>query len=110
MIVYEIENSVNGVLNALFESYVRKEVPDLVMANGSNYQVHFDTKIYQIASDNERAQRVKIAVMKYSNEYTMDMVRTVLRSCSDAKYTVCFNYLRAIIEKKRDVAYELGSL
>ena len=108
MIVYEIEKSLTGLLSALFESYVYKEVPDLVSADGC-YQVKFDTVIRQIKPDEERANRVKVAVMKYSNEYTFDMVRVVLRSCSERKYTVCFNYLRGIIENRRDIAYELGS-
>ena len=108
MIVYEIENSLEGVLTALFDSYLYKEVPDLVTSS-NRYQTRLDSVIREVKTDAEKVERVKRSVMKYSNEKTIDMARVVMHSSLLSKGTVTFNYLRKIIEEKREIAYDLGS-
>jgi probable DNA metabolism protein len=108
MIVYEIENSLEGVLTAIFDSYLNKEVPDIVTSS-NRYQARIDSVVRLIKTDNEKAERVKRSVMKYSSEKTIDMARVVMRSSLLSKSTVVFNYLRKIIEEKREIALDLGS-
>ncbi len=109
MIIYEIENSLEGVLSAIFDSYLYKEVPDLVTSS-DRYQSRLDSVVRAIKTDNEKAERVKRSVMKYSCEKNIDMARVVMRSSLLSKSTVVFNYLRKIIEEKREIAYDLGSI
>ena len=108
MIVYEVEESLEGVLSAVFESYLRVEVPDLVMTS-AGYQIDLDTKIRRVENNDERINRVKKAVMLHAGEHTIDVLRVVMRSDNKLKATACFNYIKEIIDKKKDVAFELAN-
>ena len=108
MIVYEVEESLEGVLSAVFESYLWAEVPDLVMTS-TEYQIDLETKIRKIENSEERINRVKKAIMLHAGEHTIDCLRIVMRSNNKLKATACFNYIKEIIDKKKDVAFELAN-
>ena len=95
MIVYEVEESLEGVLSAVFESYLRVEVPDLVMTS-AGYQIDLDTKIRRVENNDERINRVKKAVMLHAGEHTIDVLRVVMRSDNKLKATACFNYIKEL--------------
>lgn len=108
MIVYEVEESLEGVLSAVFESYSKREVPDIV-ATSQGYQMDLDTTIREIKTDDERVNRVKKAIMLHAGEHTVDILRVVMRSESKLKGTVCFNYIKEIIDRKKDIYFELAN-
>lgn len=108
MIVYEVEESLEGVLSAVFESYAKREVPDLVMTS-SEYQIDLDTTIRKIENNEERINRVKKAIMTYAGEYVINVLRVVMRSESRLKATTCFNYIKEIVDKKKNVSFELAN-
>ena len=62
MIIYEIEKSLDGVCSAIFNAYIKNEIPDVVTAK-NEYQVGFSTKIYRIKTDKTWADRVKTAII-----------------------------------------------
>ena len=87
MIVYEIENSLEGVLTAIFDSYLNKEVPDIVTSS-NRYQARIDSVVRLIKTDNEKAERVKRSVMKYSSEKTIEAYSGEFTTKSDVTMDV----------------------
>lgn len=108
MKIYEIEGTRDGVFTAVYESYVNKELPDLVTAQKS-YAVEFFSEIKDVKTDKIKANKVKQVVLRYANERVLDDVGLVMRSCSDAKETVIFNFVRAIIDGRRNAAFDFKS-
>ena len=107
MIVYEIEKSLDGVCSAIFNAYVKNEVPDVVTAK-NEYQVGFTTKIYRIKTDKNWADRVKTAIIKYTNEYTLDRIKHTLLSCEDRACQVSFDIIKLMMDKRRDITFDLA--
>ena len=107
MIIYEIEKSLNGVCSAIFNAFTKNEVPDVVTAK-NEYQVGFTTKIYKIKPDAINADRVKTAIIKYSNEYTLDMIKHALLCADDFACQATFNYIKLMMDLRRDIAFDLA--
>ena len=108
MKVYEIENGRDGIFTAVYDSYLNKETPDLVTSE-SMYAIEFLSEVSAIKTDKVKASKVRSAVLKYSSEKVLDDIGIVLLSCSDAKETVIFNFVKSIIDNKRNVSYDFGS-
>jgi probable DNA metabolism protein len=107
MIIYEIDNTLFGLYSAVFESYEKKEIPDIVTSKPL-YQMPIGTKIKKIETDEKKANRVQTAIIKYAGEDTVQMLKIALKSCLDEKETICFNYIKKVIDSQKDIAFDYG--
>ena len=111
MIVYKIEDSVDGLLSAVFYSYKYKETPDIVTTE-NYYQSALLDNFKEISTDKERADRVRKKLDTVCGKDFLSAVEVGFRSSEKLKGTICFKYVVRAIEENRDISfdYALGTV
>ncbi|MBR2613998.1 MAG: TIGR03915 family putative DNA repair protein [Clostridia bacterium] len=100
MLYYKIENSVDGILSAIFESFLKKEYPDNLVFGGFEVSI-FDT-LKEIKVDEERVKRVKSALNKY-NQFALEKISYAFRYGEDIKLKIIFDFAYITIDKKKNL-------
>ena len=67
MKLFLIDNNIDGILSALFYSFVEKIIPDDVV-DKRTYQPRIDALSINIPTEKEKAERVKTALFKYGGD------------------------------------------
>ena len=88
--IYIIENSLENLLTAVFESYKNKDKQVSIFTNTCQTSCLEETKI--IKTDGEKANRVEKALRKILN-YSYNHIKLAFRSGETSKNTVIFNYI-----------------
>ena len=57
MIIYRFDGSMDGLLTAVFDSFVRKESPELLLGPEGEMPLFYDT-LHEVVTDGEKSQRV----------------------------------------------------
>jgi probable DNA metabolism protein len=102
MTVFSFDNTFEGLLTLIFESYRLKLFPDAI--SGSNGEQPFlFSEIIQIGTEEDKAERVwnKI-VEKSSKENAHRLYRVFLSELPDTPLLI-FNYVRLMIEKQYNI-------
>jgi probable DNA metabolism protein len=105
MIVYKIEDSVDGLLTAIFYSYEHRETPDIV-TTGNYYQGAFLDDFKEILTDKEKADRVRKKLDTICGKDFLSMVEVGLKSCENLKATICFKYVTHAIKENRNISFD----
>lgn len=107
MKMFVIDNSIDGILSALYISFTEKIVPDFVV-DKKGYQPRLNCLPIAIETDNEKANRVKTALFKYGGDDIIAHLKVCLLSCERDALGVAFNYARFMLEKRQDVSNMLA--
>lgn len=63
MILYQFDNSFEGILTALFDAYSRKRFPDRLLGSQEMPPLFYE-ELYCVHTDMEKAERVWKAIQK----------------------------------------------
>ena len=108
MTVYLCENSINGLLSALYISFVENEIP-MEIIDRSIYQPRFDAYIREIDTNTQNNVKVKTALYNYGGNNMLSHLKTCLYSCNKQALTIAFNYAHLTLETKADVSNRLSN-
>lgn len=100
MTVFYIKQGIVPFLSAVFDAYSSKIFPDVITTEKTFAQT-FDTCFYEPEQNEEHALRVKKAIIKYGGKQTYEDIKDCLRSCSGAKETTAYEYVRLLLKEKR---------
>ncbi len=107
MKMFVIDNTIDGLLSALFISFTEKIVPDYVV-DKNGYQQQLDCLTIDIKTDIQHANRVKTALFNYGGDDIIAHLKVCLLSCEKDALTIAFNYAYFMLEKRKDVSNMLA--
>ena len=106
--VYVYDGSFEGLLTAVFDTYLRKEEPVLV-SECNNFQLLLDTLVYNVITDEEKAERV---IKKVYEIIGNDGVLTILRaflSKEQGRAKAILYYIRLLMKMGSEAKHFLGN-
>lgn len=109
MIIYRIQKGVTPFLSAVFDAYDTKKFPDVITTRTAVPQT-FDTEMLCPLPDEQHAERVKTAIIKYGGMRTYDDVTDCLRSDIGDKETTAYEYVKLLLKEKRYVGNMLANV
>lgn len=99
MITYTFDGTKIGLLTCVFDAYYGKMIPNRI--TDGEVQVGFCDKLYNIESDLEKANRVSKCIKNLATPHVLQDVSLALKSGSQDKFTVIFNYVKTAIDNKK---------
>jgi len=102
MKIFVIENCVDGLLSALYTSFVEKIVPDFVV-DKKVYQERLDCITIDIITDLAHANRVKASLYKYGGDDIISHLKVCLLSCDKNALSIAFNYAFFMLKRRENV-------
>ncbi len=110
MKVFTCEDCAVGFFSAVFKAYESKIMPDIITSS-KTYQPSFTTEVIGVINNEVNAKRVENAIIKYTG-FTSEVknIRLALLSSSSLKETICYNYIKLIVEKKQRVDKMLNEI
>ena len=102
MIKYIIEDSYDGILSAIFDSFIFKEKPTMVTTFES--QIDLLSSIKTIKITKEKVERVDKKLFSILSLTNYKLIKTALLSGQENKHFIIFNYLYKIISCNSDVS------
>lgn len=105
MKIFITDGTSDGFFTAVFDAY--KE-DDAVITSQENEQLRFDTEIINVATDSQKAMRVRARLDKADRFATGD-IDLVLRSNDSLKEQAAFEYIKLIIKNGRAVRKMLSN-
>ena len=102
MIKYIIEDSYDGILSAIFDSFIFKEKPTMVTTFES--QIDLLTAVKNIKITKEKVDRVDKKLFSILSLTNYKLIKTALLSGQENKHFIIFNYLYKIISYNSDVS------
>lgn len=99
MTTYIFNGSKIGLLTCIFDAYYEKRIPNLI--TDKPVQSGFGDVVYEIENDLEKAERVKNCLKGVATPNVLKDLNLALKSGEENKFTVIFNYLKAVIDNKR---------
>jgi probable DNA metabolism protein len=106
MKTFLINNSVNGLLSALFISFTENIFPDDVV-DKNTYQPRIDSVCIDIIEENTNVERVKNGLYKYGGNDIIALLKICLKSCDKNALNVAFNYGYLTLKKRTDISNRL---
>ncbi|PWM69982.1 MAG: hypothetical protein DBX59_12045 [Bacillota bacterium] len=103
MKIYLCEDTVSGLFSAVFRAYEEKNT-NAKISTLSFMQSGFDTEFIETATDENHAERVKMALARYGGNKTLYEIERAMRSCEAEKADVIFAYIRRFLTEKRDIS------
>jgi len=101
MIIYKCDRARDGVLCCVFESFLKKEQP--VAVYSCDFQPMLGATVKDIKTEDEKAQRVRNALIKSGGIGLLSELFLPLRSFDETRETVIFNVAKRCINEKRNV-------
>lgn len=106
MKIFTVDNSIDGILSALFMSFTEKITPDLV-ENALLFQPRLDAVNIRITTNRENAERVKKALFLYGGNDIIYLMKICLMSCDQKALSIAFNYAYLTLKEREDVSEKL---
>ena len=100
--IYLIDGTFDGILTALYNSYLIKSFPT-ALTNG-NVQLKIDEEIVEVQTDKSKAERVFNKVNKILPHQEIERLYLALKSDDNSKFTVIFKYLKKTIDSGSKIA------
>ncbi len=104
---YVTDGTLNGLLSALFISFVSKETPIKVFGEGV-YQPLLGVRNVRIRTSEEQSDRVAKALIKYGGDDVLRRLRVCMASCDEQALTVAFFFAYATLEARKNVINNLA--
>ncbi|XKM13059.1 TIGR03915 family putative DNA repair protein [Orbaceae bacterium ac157xtp] len=102
MIVFRYDNTFQGLLNVVFESFTLKIKPDEVVADGEIVPL-FATEIHHIITDITKFERVKTAMKKKLPNIMLTRLTQVWMSEVPERSNLIFNFLYKAFNTKQNI-------
>jgi probable DNA metabolism protein len=103
MKVFLIDRNIDGLLSALYVSFVENLIPKEVQEKNI-YQIRADAVSIDIPTDKQHSDRVKKALYKYGGDDIIAHLKVCLASCLPTALTTAFNYARLTLSYRTDVS------
>ena len=106
-LVYVFDGSFDGLWSCIYDSYTKKEVPDLVCEDGF-LQYGFEQQIHTVISNPESSLRVQRGFIKTCGQHATDIVRQCFLSHEPDRMTRLFRYIQLGFERGRSIVNMLA--
>ena len=113
-VAYLFDGTLEGFLCCVFESYVRKETPEDIVTEAA-YQPRFEQSAFFVATDLERAIRVRRGIEREASIAAFGAVTRAFANDSPHTTTIVFRFIRYIMDphskrnKRRNVLNDLSN-
>lgn len=92
MLVYTFDNTLDGLLTAVFDSFLLKQQPEYLLAEGEQLPLFVDQH-YHVATDSEKAERVWKGLEKHLSKDGLHMITISWLSEERALNQPLFNFI-----------------
>ena len=99
MLVYVFDNTLDGLLTAVFDSFLLKQQPDYLLAEGEQLLLFVDQQ-YRVHTDSEKAERVWKGLEKYLSKDGLHMITISWLSEERALNQPLFNFICKVFRLK----------
>lgn len=103
MIIYKFDGTLKGLYSCIFHSFVKNEIPNVITNQPVQESILID-KVYNIITCDEEATRVYAAIQKYAKDGGVADIEYAFRSGQSDKYQIIFEYIRKILEYRKDIS------
>ena len=98
MTVYTFDNTLDGLLTAVFDSFLLKQQPEYLLAEGEQLPLFVDQQ-YQVVTDSEKAERVWKGLEKHFSKDGLHMITISWLSEERALNQPLFNFICKVFKK-----------
>lgn len=102
MIVFRYDNSFEGLLSAVFDVFLLKKSPQLILAQEDILPL-FTTEEYHVQTTEEKYNRVSLAMKKRLSSIVLTQLTYVWYSELPERANIIFNYLIKVFKAKQDI-------
>ena len=99
MTIYVFDNTLDGLLTAVFDSFLLKQQPEYLLAEGEQLPLFVDQQ-YQVVTDSEKAERVWKGLEKYLSKDGLHMITISWLSEERALNQPLFNFICKVFRLK----------
>ena len=99
MQVYVFDNTLDGLLTAVFDSFLLKQQPEYLLAEGEQLPLFVDQQ-YRVHTDSEKAERVWKGLEKYLSKDGLHMITISWLSEERALNQPLFNFICKVFQLK----------
>ena len=92
MLVYTFDNTLDGLLTAVFDSFLLKQQPEYLLAEGEQLPLFVDQQ-YRVVTDSEKAERVWKGLEKHLSKDGLHMITISWLSEERALNQPLFNFI-----------------
>ena len=104
MLVYLFDNTLDGLLTAVFDSFFRKQKDVTLLAEGEQLPLFAD-ELYRVSTDAEKAERVWKGLEKHLSKEGLHMITISWLSEERALNQPLFNMICKVFRQKRDISH-----
>ena len=104
MLVYLFDNTLDGLLTAVFDSFFRKQKDVMLLAEGEQLPLFAD-ELYRVSTDAEKAERVWKGLEKHLSKEGLHMITISWLSEERALNQPLFNMICKVFRQKRDISH-----
>ena len=104
MTVYVFDNTLDGLLTAVFDSFFRKQQDVTLLADGEQLPLFADEP-HHVVTDNEKASRVWKGLEKQLSREALHMITISWLSEERALNQPLFNMICKVFQQKRDISH-----
>ena len=102
MLVYTFDQTLDGVLSAVFDAYFRKQQPDMLIGNGQQMPL-FCEEVWPVTTTEEKASRVWAGLEKHLSKEAMKLITVSWRSEDAQLSTPLFHYLYKVFQNGKSI-------
>ena len=99
MIIYTFDNTIDGVLSAVFDAYFRKQQPEMLLAQGEQLPL-FCEEVWQVTTTEEKASRVWAGLEKHLSAEALKILMVSWQSEDKELSTPLFHYIYKAFQTK----------
>ncbi|MBO7116258.1 MAG: TIGR03915 family putative DNA repair protein [Prevotella sp.] len=99
MLVYTFDNTMDGILSAVFDAYFRHQQPDMLVSEGSQLPL-FCEEVWQVVTTEEKATRVWTGLEKRLPREALHLLMVSWQSEEKDLPTPLFHYIYKVFETK----------
>ena len=99
MLVYTFDNTLDGLLTAVFDSFLLKQQPDYLLAEGEQLPLFVDQQ-YRVVTDSEKAERVWKGLEKHLSRDGVHMITISWLSEERALNQPLFNFICKVFRRE----------
>ena len=104
MLVYLFDNTLDGLLTAVFDSFFRKQKDVTLLAEGEQLPLFAD-ELYRVSTDAEKAERVWKGLERHLSKEGLHMITISWLSEERALNQPLFNMICKVFRQKRDISH-----
>lgn len=106
--IFIVPSSIDGILSALYYSFVSKILPEKII-NNKIVQQSIEYRPHEVCATNEQIERVKKAILKYAGKSFFDDSALCFLSNDENVLDTIFKYGYEILEKRTDISHDYTS-